>query len=251
DDRAGRSHSTAFWGDSKLTLGAAHPSQYETPPRTQSSLLRPAAAGYSGRLHPIQHPPSRKPAARPRPRARLRLRRRLRNHRCSCPPPVRLGLLRRRQGHSRPYRSPALPCCPRSVPLHPQPNVQRRHRPHPRGGVALPEHRSGQVRTSGPHPLPLVRGPLRGACPRVTVRGVVSGLPARRSPLGLHDSAVSRERRSLDYSRWEQRLRFTPVWIQLPFGRGCRSFIARSSTSLHWVLTLSTFSSSRRVRGTW
>src|SRR6266478_5266604 len=54
-----------------------------------------------------------------------------------------LGRLRRRQGHSRPYRSPTLPCCPRSVSIHPQPYVQRRHRPHPRGGVALPEHRSG------------------------------------------------------------------------------------------------------------
>jgi hypothetical protein len=60
---------------------------------------------------------------------------------------------------------------------------------------------------------------------------------------------VRRPYPTLDYSRWEQRLRFTPVWIQLPFGRGCRSVIARSSTSLHWVLTLSTFSFSRRGEG--
>ena len=72
-----------------VLLGAAHPSQYATPSpsRTQSSLLRPAATRYSGRLHiPFSILRAENLLRVPGTAARLRLRRRLRDHGVSCPP---------------------------------------------------------------------------------------------------------------------------------------------------------------------
>jgi len=59
--------------------------------------------------------------------------------------------------------------------------------------------------------------------PRVTVRGVVSGLPACRSPLGLHDSAVSREHREHRLTcRCSWSLGFKPITTTRE-GTKCRS----------------------------
>jgi hypothetical protein len=100
-------------------------------------LLRPTASRHRSWLHSFRNTQHRGPAACSRTKPLLCRCQHPRHRRYGRPAPLRLGLLRQGQGHSRTHRPSASARRIWSLSLYPKSHVQRRSRTHPGRGVAL------------------------------------------------------------------------------------------------------------------